>query len=212
MIQQLLVSTGMVVLVGMINQYGSNGTAVFGIAIRVDQLAFLPAMTIGMAVSTLAGQNIGAQRYDRVKQVFNWGILLSGGITLTIAVLANLFPRLLLRLFVQDQTVINMGVPYLRIMSVGYLFISVFFVSNGIINGSGYTYVTTLISIFGLWIVRIPLASYFSHSMHRLDGIWYAIMISMGISMILSTAYYLSGYWKKPLGIIDPVDSIQEII
>jgi len=58
--QQALISVGMVFVTGIINRFGPGATAAFGAASRVDQLAFMPALTLSMAISTLAGQNIGA--------------------------------------------------------------------------------------------------------------------------------------------------------
>lgn len=204
MIQQALVSMGMLMIMGLINEYGENGIAAFGIAMRIDQLAFLPAMTIGMAVSTLAGQNIGAKRYDRVHDVFWWGLLYGVGMTAIVSVLAVTVPHFLLRFFVKDATVIGLGESYLRIIGGGYLLLAVLFVSNGVINGAGHTFATTFFSLVGLWIVRIPLASYFSHHFHRLEGIWYAMVISFAIGTILSCAYYFMGWWKKPVAKTNP--------
>ncbi len=63
-VQQSLVSVGLVFVISLVNDFGEDATAAFGAASRVDQLAFLPAMTFGMAVASLAGQNIGANRLD----------------------------------------------------------------------------------------------------------------------------------------------------
>ena len=199
MIQQALVSIGMLFIIGLVNAYGEDGAAAFGAASRIDQVAFMPAMTLGMAVSTLSGQNIGAGHHHRVKEVFKWGMLLSCGITLVASVIAVTFPRLLLKMFISDPHVIALGARYLQIVGGGYVLFSVMFVSNGVINGAGHTLITTLISLVGLWIVRVPLATYLSHSMHRLDGIWYAMVISFATGSLISVTYYLSGRWKRPI-------------
>ena len=199
MIQQALVSIGMLFIVGLVNAYGEDGAAAFGAASRIDQLALMPALTIGMAISTLAGQNIGAGHHHRVKEVFKWGMLLSCGITLIPSLAAVTFPGLLLRMFISDPHVIDLGTHYLRIVGAGYVLFSVMFVSNGVINGAGHTFITTLISLVGLWIVRVPLATYLSNHMHRLDGIWYAMLISFGTGSLISLTYYLSGRWKRPI-------------
>ena len=197
MLQQASVSIGMLVIVGLINAFGKTATAAFGAAMRIDHLAFMPAMTIGMAVSTLSGQNIGARRYHRVNEVFRWGLLLGGGMTLLASLLALTIPGILLRMFIPDREVIATGVQYLRIVGAGYVLFAIMFVSNGVINGAGHTFVTTLISLIALWAVRVPIAAYLSRSMHRLDGIWYAMVISFAVGSALSLAYYLSGRWKK---------------
>ena len=196
-VQQSLISIGMVFVTGIINGYGADATAAFGAASRVDQLAFMPALTLSMAISTLAGQNIGAGRQHRVREVFWWGCALSGGITLICSVLVVALPRTMLRIFTNDATVIALGAHYLRIVGACYLFFAVMFVSNGIINGSGRTLVTTLISLVSLWVVRVPTAWWLSRRLGSIDGVWYAIAASFGVSMTVSLLYYASGRWRK---------------
>lgn len=199
MVQQSLVSIGMLIVVGLVNSFGKDAAAAFGVASRIDNFAFLPAMTIGMAMATLAGQNIGAVRYDRVAEVFKWGTILSCAITLVPSLLAVTFPRLLLRGFIADRHVIALGVGYLRIVGAGYVLFAILFASNGVINGAGRTFITTLITLIGLWGFRLPLAAYFSKSLNRLEGIWLAMVISFAVSSGMSLAYYFSGRWKQPL-------------
>jgi len=198
-IQQSLISIGMVFVIGIVNGFGENATAAFGAASRIDQLAFMPAMTFSMAVSTLAGQNIGATQYSRVREIFKWGVLMSGGITLLASALAVTIPGLLLRIFINDPTVIRLGIGYLHIVGACYVFFAVVFVSNGIINGSGHTFVTTGISLLSLWVVRVPLAYAFSRHLGSVEGIWYAMALSFFVSMTTSLGYYLSGRWKRPV-------------
>ncbi|MHB9134197.1 MAG: MATE family efflux transporter [Armatimonadota bacterium] len=214
-IQQSLVSVGMIFVVGMVNGFGKNATAAFGAAMRIDQLAFMPSMTMSMAVSTLAGQNIGAGKMHRVKEIFRWGVLISAGITAVASVLAVTVPHWLLRIFVHDPEVIGLGVEYLRIVGVGYLFFAVMFVSNGIINGAGHTLVTTIISLVSLWVFRVPIAYYLSAHLHNVRGVWYAILISFAAALAVSLIYYYSGRWQQSMVIrrqppADPVALLGE--
>jgi putative MATE family efflux protein len=198
-VQQSLISVGMVFVTGIINGFGENATAAFGAATRVDQLAFMPAMAISMAVSTLAGQNIGANRHHRVREIFLWGCLLSGGFTLAASLVAAGLPRSMVRIFTNDPAVIDLGAGYLSTVARCYVFFAVMFVSNGIINGSGHTLVATAISLVSLWVVRVPLAIYLSRRMGSIQGVWYAIAISFGVSMLSSLGYYLTGRWRRPV-------------
>ncbi len=199
MIQQALVSIGMLFIVGMVNRFGEHSTAAFGIAMRIDQLAFMPAMAIGMAVSTLSGQNIGAQRFDRVNEVFRWGVIVSCGLTAVPSVVALALSQQLIGLFTRDADVVMVGSHYLRVVAVGYLFFAVMFTANGVINGSGHTLATTLFTLITFWVVRVPLGAFLSSRMDRVDGIWYAVFASLAVGATLSVGYYASGWWKKPV-------------
>lgn len=199
MIQQALVAMGMMVIIGLVNAFGENGTAAAGAAMRIDQLAFMPAMTIGMAVSTLSGQNIGARQFHRVREVFRWGLVIGCGITLLSSAIVVSIPGILLQGFLRDPAVIAIGVTYLRIVGSAYILFAIMFVSNGVINGAGHTFATTLITLIGLWGVRVPLATYLSKTTHRIEGIWYAMVIGFAVGMAISLLYYFSGRWMRPV-------------
>jgi putative MATE family efflux protein len=198
-IQQCIMSLGNIFVIGIVNSFGLNAAAALTSAGRVDMIAFMPIMTFGIAVSTLVGQNIGANLHHRVKEVFWWGNIVGGGITFCFSMFALLMPRTLLHMFANDPAVINIGTSYLRIIGSCYVLYAVLFVSNGVINGAGYTFVTTIISLISLWIARVPLAWYLSHRMHRVEGVWYAIIISTMIALVISLGFYVSGFWKKPI-------------
>jgi len=199
MIQQSVVSVSLVVIIKFVSRFGTNADAAFGAAVRIDQVSFLPALIIGAAISTLAGQNIGARQYHRVQQVFLWGLLLSGAISAVISVLVLTFPGLFLRMFVSDQKVIAIGVGYLRIVGITYALYAVLFAANGVINGAGHTSWTTAFSVIGLWGVRLPLAYALPKHLHSVKGIWWGMLISVGVSMALSLVYYAIGGWKRPI-------------
>ncbi len=198
-VQQSLISVGMVFVTSIINGFGGDATAAFGAASRVDQLAFMPAMTLSMAVSSLAGQNIGAGRYDRIRQVLLWGCLFSFGMTAVASLLAVSVPTTLLHIFTRDPAVVDIGRSYLRTVGASYCFFAVMFITNGIINGSGHTLVPTLISLVSLWVVRVPLAYWLSRKMGSIQGVWYSMALSFFVSMVASAAYYYTGRWRRPI-------------
>ena len=199
MIQQSLVSIGMLVITSMVNTFGKDATAAFGAASRFDQVTFLPAMTIGMAAASLSGQNIGAGRYDRVRQVFRWAAGLSVGITFLPACAAFFFPEPILRLFASDPAVLAIGRGYLRIIAPGSLFFSVMFASNGVINGAGHTVATTVFTLIGMWLVRVPAAWWLSHHWNSVEGVWWGVTLGFMGGLAASLSYYLLGNWQKPV-------------
>jgi putative MATE family efflux protein len=196
-VQMSLVSVGMVFVTGIVNRFGENATAAFGAASRVDQLAFMPAMTLSLAVSTVTAQNLGAGLYSRVRQAFWWGLASACAMTLTASLLVVSVPGTLLRIFTNDVTVIQLGTTYLKIVGFCYVFFAVMFVSNGVINGAGQTFITTVISLISLWIVRVPLALYLAHRLGTVTGVWYAIAASFAVSMLSSLVYYFTGRWRR---------------
>ena len=199
MIQQSLVSIGSAFITTFVNGYGASAIAAFGAAGRIDGVAFMPAMTMSMSASALAGQNIGAQRLERVRKVFWWGVLMTSTITIAISLCAVLLRRPLLAFFVNDAQVLDIGASYLLIEGSSYILFAVMFISNGIINGSGHTMMTMIFSLVSLWIFRVPLSVVLTRTPLGITGIWISIVISYGVTMIVSLSYYFSGRWKKPV-------------
>src|SRR3954453_20889796 len=117
----------MVVVTGIVNGFGEKATAAFGAASRIDQIAFMPAMTFGMAVSTVAGQNLGAGHHHRVREVFTWGCLFAGGITLLISGCAVAYPEAILRIFVSEAAVLEIGVSYVGVVGSCYVLFALLF-------------------------------------------------------------------------------------
>jgi len=200
MLQQALASLGIAFMTGIVNRFGADAAAAFGAAGRIDQLAFMPAMTIGAAVSTLSGQNIGARHFHRVREIFRWALFMGCGITLLATVTALIAPEHAIRLFVKDANVIAIGAGYLRIMGPGYILFAVMFVGNGIANGAGHTFISTLTTLVGLWFVRVPLAQYLTTVTGRVDGVWWAMLAGFVAGVAISVGYYYSGLWRKPIG------------
>lgn len=197
-LQQIIVSLGLIFLTSIINAQGSDTIAAFGAASRLDQFAHMPAMSLGLAVSTLTGQSIGAQKIDRVKEIYKWGNIITSSITGVITIFVFVFPNLVIQLFTDDQNVIDIGSRYLRVVGLSYVPFALMFVTNGILRGAGDTVPTMIFSIISLWLLRIPLAYYLS-SFEQLgsNGIWIAISISYTVTLIINQIYYATGRWKR---------------
>jgi putative MATE family efflux protein len=193
--QQTIVSLGMIAVVWIVNLFGTDVIAAFSVVMRIDSLASLPAMNFAAALSTFVGQNLGANKADRVKAGLIATLKFTSIISVGITVIAILFSRQLMSVFTNDQAVIEIGVKYLIIVSSFYIIFSTMFVLNGVMRGAGDTLITMFITLFALWFVRIPASYLLSQAMGE-TGIWWAIPIGWFLGMSLTYGYYLSGRWK----------------
>jgi len=200
MLQNGMISLAVTVITSLVNTFGEKATAAFGAAMRIDSFAFLPALTMGMAVAILSGQNIGAAKFDRVKQSFRWGLIISGSATLAMGIYMAVDARHLMQVLSSDPQVIVLGVGYLKIVPLSYVLLAALFTSNGVINGAGHTLFTAFSTFIALWLVRIPLAYYLAEHLRSLEGIWYAMVVGFATGLIVSLIYYYSGLWKRPVG------------
>jgi putative MATE family efflux protein len=198
-VQQSLISISSMFVSAFVNSFGAAATNAFGAALRVDMFAFMPAMTMSMAVATLTGQNLGAGRPQRIKNVFRWGIIMTSSITILISVIVVVFSKFILIMFGlgDDAKAMEIGIAYLRIAGSCYIFFAIMFISNGVINGAGHTIITMIFTLLALWLVRVPLAWFLSKTSLGTTGIWIAVAVSFFVTMVISLSYYFSGRWKK---------------
>jgi putative efflux protein, MATE family len=198
-IQQTLVSMGYAFIIVFVNRFGTAYTAAFGIASRIDSIVAMPAMAVMLAASALTAQNIGAGKPERIKEILKYGILINIPVILLISLSCSIFSGGIIRIFVKEPDVIKAGIGYLQIVGKGYLFFIIFYVTNGIINGTGKTISTMILSFISLCIIRIPLAGVLSHTELGINGIWLAIVISYAVSTINSLVYYFFGHWRNTI-------------
>jgi putative MATE family efflux protein len=209
MVQQSLISIGQVFVTTYVNYFGAAAIAAFGAATRIDMVATLPALAIGMAATALTGQNLGAGKPERIKEIFKWALLMGMIISGFFSILAISFPRLILSMFIHHEPVLNIGIQYLRIVAPCYFLFALLFVSSGIVNGAGQTMVTMIVSLVSLYAVRVPLAAFLSrHTALGVTGVWIAMAAGFAVTASVNYFYYLSGGWKKTAGkILTPVEA-----
>jgi len=195
-LQQLFVSLGMMALFGIVNTFGTNVIAAYSVAARIETMAIMPAMNFSMAITTFVGQNLGAQKYDRVKIGVLSTLGMSTGLSMVISLIVVVFRDTLMRLFTSDPMVIEAGGTYLLITGLFYMFFNAMFVFNGVMRGAGDTIIPMFITLFSLWVIRIPFAWFLSARIGEI-GIWWAIPIAWFIGMSFSGIYYRTGRWKK---------------
>jgi len=194
-LQQTFVSMGMLAVTRIVNGFGTDVIAAYSVAMRLDSLAGMPAMNFGAALSTFVGQNLGANKPERVKQGFKATLMMSGTLALLTSLLVIVFRQQLMHLFTDDSAVIAIGAEYLVIVSSFYVFFSAMFVIGGVMRGAGDTLIPMFITLFSLWVIRIP-AAWILSRYFGVDGIWWSIPVAWFIGMLLSYLYYLKGNWK----------------
>jgi putative MATE family efflux protein len=193
--QQTFVSIGLIAIVWIVNLFGTDVIAAFSIAMRIDSLAAMPAMNFAAALSTFVGQNLGANKPERVRSGLIATFFMTSLISVAITAIALLFAEDLMGIFTDDQNVIAIGSTYLVIVSSFYIIFSTMFLLNGVMRGAGDTIIPMFITLIALWVVRIPVSYFLSKEIGEV-GIWWAIPIGWFLGMLLSWIYYLKGNWK----------------
>ena len=196
--QHTFVAAGMLALYWIVNQFGVTANAAYSVAGRIDSFAAMPAMSFSAALSTFVGQNMGANRPDRVKRGLRSTLLMTAGISITISMVTVFFGRYLMMMFTNDQEVIELGRMYLIIVGAFYVLFSTMFALHGTLRGAGDTLVPMIITLLSLWVIRVPVAYLLSRDPSiGLYGVFWSIPIGWLAGVVLAYIYYLYGGWKK---------------
>ena len=189
-------SVGHIVMQSLINAQGSTFMAACAVATKLTGIANVAITSLSSAATTFSGQNLGAQKYTRLKQGGLRIPLTSGLITACAGITFTVFCRSILGLFTDDTAVIDLAVTYIRVVLP---FTWMYAVFNGIIcfvNGMGEIKYTTVVNILMLWAVRIPtgyLIAYFISGTYCMA----CIPISFAFGMTCMLAYFLTKKWQN---------------
>lgn len=196
---QLAVATASwVVLVRLIQSFGSQATAGYTVAIRIVIFSTLPSWGLGSAAATLVGQNLGAKAPDRAEQSV-WRACIFNAVFLgVVSAIFLAFAPQLVSLFSNDPAVVRYGASCLRIISLCYVLWAYGEIIVQAFNGAGDTWTPTLINLFVYWIVQIPLA-YLLMTKFQFgpSGAYYAILVAEVLLALIAIYVFRLGKWKE---------------
>ena len=193
----------MAVVYLVIADYGAASQAGFGIGGRVMQAIFLPAMAIAFAAGPIAGQNFGAGRFDRVRETFSKALLLNSAVMITVTLLLQWHPDVLIAAFTDETEVIGVGADFLRIISWNFLAQGIVFTCSGIFQGLGNTR-PALLSSFTRIALFVPLVLVFSKTAgFEIEYVWYLSAVTVLLQAALSYGLMMRQFRIK-LGPVAP--------
>jgi putative MATE family efflux protein len=197
-IQLVINALSGVVIVSFVNRFGPDVIAGFGLGMRIDQFSFMPAMSLGEAVSAMVAQHIGAGKENKIPEILRNAIFISLGIALLFYLPVNLMPHQIASLFNGREGVLDASKWYWRIDSLTYFAFAILFAFQGVIRGAGDTIPLTVIAFITLIIFRAGITwGLVEHTQLHQLGIWIAMAISAYIGALLSFLYYKYGNWKE---------------
>ena len=196
-LQMVLISLSMIMLMTMVNRYGTDTAAAYGASLQLWTYVQMPAMAIGAACSSMAAQNVGAQLWGRVRATARQGVLFNFLLTGVLIAPLILLDRFTLALFLPDGSQALEAARHLNHIAVwSFLFFGVSFVISGVVRSTGAVLAPLLILAGSLWGVRVPFAELLQPYWGA-DAIWWSFPASSLVSMLLSLAYYRWGGWRK---------------
>ena len=203
-ITQAIFSMAMVVVQSLTNSFGPMCIATNVIVMRIDGFVMMPAFSFGSAMTTFAGQNIGAGQLERVETGAKKGTLVAMATSTVITALILVFGRYLMALFTNTDELIEQSYHMMMILGAGYIVMEVIQCLQGIMRGAGDTMAPMWLSMITTVVIRVPLAylmTWITRSPENPHGEFAMMFVSMLISWLigaaLTYAVYRTGRWKR---------------
>jgi putative MATE family efflux protein len=174
-----LMAAYLVIVYRIARPFGAEAQAGFGIGMRIVQALFMPVVALGFAVAPVAGQNFGARAPARVKEVYRTACVMAGGTMLVMALLCNIAPAALVRLFSADPAVVAVGDEYLRIISWNFVASGLVFVTSSMFQAMGNTLPSLVASMSRLLVIAIPAVLLSRVAGFELRWIWYLSVVAI---------------------------------
>lgn len=196
--QSSTIAISCVILQSVVNGFGPDIMAAYTSTNKVEQLVQQPYNTLGIAMSTFAGQNFGAGNTDRIKQACRRALVMIGAFSLLMVVVMYTLGPQIVGIFIKDDTVIDIGSRGLRFTSLCYIFLGLIYVMRGLLNGVGdvfFSMMNGIVEVAG----RIGFVFILIYLL-KMDymAAWYTNGLTWSITGIISALRFYFGPWRKP--------------
>ena len=190
-LQQSFISVGNMLIQGRINSFGVSVTAGYSAAVKLNNLVITSFTTIGNGISNFAAQNLGARKYERIREGFLAGLKLVWCLCVPFCIIYIAFGKYLLLLFLNESssTALLTGRQFLWILSPFYFVVSAKLTADGILRGTS-AMKQFMAATFTDLILRVILSFVLSDMLNTATGIWLSWPIGWSIATVLSVFFY----------------------
>lgn len=195
-LQMIILSGSAMMMMGLVNRQGVHTTAAFGAAMQLWNYIQMPALAVGMAVSSMVAQNVGAGSWGRVGRIALTGLAYGLALTTTLVLCVYFFSRHSLGLFLPADSPAMPIAQHINGIAVwAFLFFCVAMTLTGVVRATGAVMAPLLILFFSMWLVRLPVAGFMAG--YWPDALWWSYPLSSLLAMVLTVVYYRLGGWRK---------------
>lgn len=198
-LQNALVSVSMISLQRTANSFGNNVMSAYTASMRVEQLVQQPFASLNVAISTFAGQNIGAGKTERAVKGYRKTVLIGLGFSLLMLAVFMLLSRNIMCIFVDNPAVIDIGEMALKLSSLFYFPLGLIHITRGMLNGAGdvgFALINGIAEVagrigFAALLVNIPGVGHWA--------VWGTTCLTWLLTAVMSLLRYACGTWRKRL-------------
>ena len=195
--QSALYNVSNMVIQSSMNSFGTDVIAAWGVYGKIDFIFWMTINSLGIAITTFAGQNFGAQQYDRVRRGTRVCLQMAAGVTVAISVVFFFAAEFLFRIFSQDAAVIDAGVQMMHVLVPVYITYVCIEILSGTLRGCGDVRIPTLITVFGVCGLRIVWLLAVVPVWHTVAVVELSYPITWALASLLFIVYYKKGGWLQ---------------
>lgn len=196
-LQNSFISISMMVLQFVINGFQATIMAAYTVVNRIEQLVMQPSMSLGAAVASFTGQNIGAGKIERVKKGMRSSVIIILIFSLIMLPVMYFGGQYIMRLFTkkEDIDVVRYGVEGIRINSLFYSFLGLIFITRNFLSGAGDIKIPMIMGLIEV-VVRVAVSIHLSRII-GFHGIFWASALTWVVAGSFGGIRVLSGKWKN---------------
>ncbi len=195
--QSAMYSISNLLIQSSINSFGTDTVAAWTAYGKLDGMFWMIMGAYGVSITTFAGQNFGAGKFDRIKKSVHVCLGLAAGTSLLLSFIVVRYSGTLLLLFTQDQTVISICQGMIRVISPAYITFICIEILSGVCRGCGDALFPTLLTCFGVCVLRIAWIFTVVPLRHEVSTVAFSYPLTWTITSLLFIIYYKKGGWMK---------------
>ncbi len=191
---------GFLLMTKNVNAYGTIATTAYGIGNKINSIITMPANGIGSAISTIVGQNFGANNIKRADKSYHIALKIGVAFLFICGIILSrpFVAEPIVRFFTSDEAVVPLATNFLSIMAICCWTNSFYNVTMGMFQGSGHTMITMIVDASRIWVFRF-LTLWVCSSLLGMgvESVWYAVVVSNATSALILYILYWTGIWKR---------------
>lgn len=197
-INDISFSFARLVIMPLVAVFGTGVVAIYGVGMRVSALGIMIIVGLGLGLSALIGQNLGARKLDRAQKTANQASLLAVGIMAFFGLINFVFAPFIVKIFFQAPNLVSLGTTLLRIQAIGFPLLGLYIILEMVFAGAGDNVPPMIIGMIYSWALEIPLILIFTRVFgFNQNGVWWAIVLATFVGSSLFYYWYRKGKWLK---------------
>ncbi len=196
-LQSVMYSLSNLIIQAAINQFDTDVVAAWTVYGKMDSIFWLSISSMSLAVTTFAGQNFGAKKYDRIHKGLAVSMGMTSVITLLCCVLFLGFGRPLILLFNQDPAVVECCMEMIRYLVPCYFTYICIENFSGTLRGTGDSLFPTVLTCLGVCGLRMVCIFFLVPLRPTLNTVMFSYPLTWTITSLCLVVYYLRGNWLK---------------